>query len=278
MEKINNKISSAYQKYQSSGLSGLVMLYPRRLYNRIIRLDRFWGNLVELRGDVVKIDGLKFIVVPTISKKEKGKFLFDRYERPERIAIKQFFNPSEPVIEFGGNIGVVSCIINRKLIDPEKHVVVEANPDLIPFLEKNRQHNKCQFQILNSAVAHGVDEVSFNISDNILASSVQTKGERSVTVSATTLESILEKYKFPTCTLVCDIEGGEIELIEYESEIIKKRISTLFVEVHAKFTGQEAVDNLINKLKKNGFEIVFNRWSNIVFQNLNMKTKISYFH
>ncbi len=74
------------------------------------------------------------------------------------------------------------------LNNPAQHIVVEANPDLIPFLEKNRQFNKCDFQIINSAVAHGVDEVTFNISNNILASSVQTKGERSVTVSATTLQ------------------------------------------------------------------------------------------
>lgn len=267
---LNKKINSAFQKYEKSGVSGLLMLYPRRFYNRVKKFDSIWGKLIELRGDTAKIDGLRFSVVPTVSRKEKAQFLFDRYERPERLAIKQFLNPSEPVVEFGGNIGVISCVTNKNLKNPERHIVVEANPDLIPFLEENRRLNNCRFKIENAAVAHETDEVTFNISENILASSVQVKGERSITVPATTLEAIIEKNEFPTCTLICDIEGGEIELVEKESEILRKKVSTFFVEVHAKFTGQTAVDNLIEKLKNLGFEIAFNRWSNIVFQNKNL--------
>lgn len=272
---LNRKINSAFQKYEKAGFGGLLMLYPRRFYGKIKSFDNFWGQVVALRGDKAKIDGLNFTVVPTIPKKEKAQFLFDRYERPERVAIKKFLDFSEPVIEFGGNVGVVSCVVNKKLVNPERHVVIEANPDLIPFLERNRKINDCRFQIVNAAVAHGVNEVTFNISENILASSVQVKGERSITVPAVNLESLIEEYKFTSCTLVCDIEGGEIELVNCEPEILKEKVSTFFVEVHAKFTGQTAVDNLIKKLEGLGFKAVFNRWSNIVFQNMNKKFNTS---
>jgi len=226
--------------------------------------------VVELRGNLVQIDGIEFVVdVPTITTSQKARFLFDRYERPERLAVKQFLNPTMPVIEFGGSIGVVSCVINKRLNNPQQHVVVEANPGLIPFLERNRDRNKCQFQIINYAVAHEVNEVSFNLSDDFLGSSVQIKGQRTVSIPAITLNAILNQYRFATCTLVCDIEGGEIDLIEYESDLIKERVATILMEVHAKFTGQAAVDSMLSRLRSLGFEILFNRWSNIVLQNKN---------
>jgi FkbM family methyltransferase len=267
---LNQKINSAYLKYQSDGRSGLLMLYPRRLYHWIQSLDTFWGHIVELRNNLIRIDGLKFHVdVPAINTSQKAKFLFDRYERPERLALKQFLDPEVPVIEFGGNIGIVSCIINKRLKNPEQHIVIEANPELIPGLERNRHNNQCQFQIINCAIAQGCNEVAFNISNDTLGSSVQIMSQRSVIVPAITLKTLLKQYKFSTCTLVCDIEGGEIDLIKYESDLIKERVSTIFMEVHAKFTGQAAVDSMLTQLLNLRFEIVFNRWSNIVLQNKN---------
>jgi hypothetical protein len=51
----------------------------------------------------------------------------------------------------GGCIGVVSCVINRVLQEPSRHVVVEGNPYIIPALQCNRDFNGCSFQI-----EHGV--------------------------------------------------------------------------------------------------------------------------
>jgi len=271
-DQMIQKLQSAKQRYRSEGLTGLFTLYPRRAYEWMQTHDALWGRFVEFRGNKVNIDGLEFLVdVPAITRKQKAKFLFDRYERPERLAAKRFLNPSLPVIEFGGNIGVVSCVINKKLNNPEKHIVVEANPELIPYLERNRENNNCQFQVINYAVAHGVNEISFNLADDILGSNAQVKTGRCVTVQAITLKSILEQTNFPICTLVCDIEGNEIDLIKHEAGIIKERVSTMLMEVHPNFTGQPSVDNMLDSLQDLGFEILFNRWSNVVLQNTLLK-------
>ena len=43
------------------------------------------------------------------------------------------------VLELGGCLGVISVVVNSRLTDPSRHVVVEANPKLIKYLE----HNSC---------------------------------------------------------------------------------------------------------------------------------------
>jgi len=95
---------------------------------------------------------------------------------------------------------------------------------------------------------------------------MQKSGKRNIAISALSLKAILDQSQFRNCSLICDIEGNEIDLIDHESDIIKEKVSTIFVEVHPRITGQTAVDNLISRLQSLGFEVRFNRWSNIVLQ------------
>ena len=55
-----------------------------------------------------------------------------------------YVDPNLPVIEFGGCIGVISCLTNKKIKDKKKHIVVEAQPYLIETLKKNRNNNDCK--------------------------------------------------------------------------------------------------------------------------------------
>jgi hypothetical protein len=132
MSFLGKKLRSVRRRYREKGLASVIALYPRRFYRWAQSHDYLWGRLVELRGNEISVEGLTFSVNSiAISRKRKASFVFDRYEKPERLAIKQFLDPSLPVVEFGGSIGVVACLINRRLNQPAKHVVVEANPDLL---------------------------------------------------------------------------------------------------------------------------------------------------
>lgn len=223
--------------------------------------------MVELRGNRVWIDGLAFNVnSPTITTAQKARFMFDRYERPERLIVKQFLNPALPVVEFGANIGVVSCIVNRRLRDPRRHVVIEANPTLIPLLAENRQVNECRFEIINAAVAHGAEQIRFNLSEDSLASSVQAVPGHTISVPSITLKNVLDNHEWQKCTLICDIEGSELELVEWESDVIKERVEIILMETHAKIIGQLAIDSMLARLTSLGFKMLFNRWSNVVLR------------
>ncbi len=185
------------------------------------------------------IDGCHFSVCsPAITTAFKSRFYFDEYETSEREALKRFLDPQLPVIELGGAMGVIACLTNRSLNHPEKHVVVEANPDILPLLKENRNRNNCQFTILHGAVAYGIDEVTFNLSNDFWASSVQASFNKSVNVQSITLKQIVDEFDFDEFTLICDIEGGEVDLVKFDKEILCDRVNTLMIEVHKKMSEQ----------------------------------------
>ncbi len=232
-------------------------------------IDNPWlGRLIERRGDIVTIEGCAFSVRnPAITTDVKSRFLFGRYEKPERRALKKFLDPEVPVVEFGAAIGVIACLTNKRLSDPKKHVVVEANPDLLPLLEENRVRNNCQFTILHRAVAHECEQVTFNLCENYLGSSVQAAAERSISVPATTLLEVMNSFNFERCSLVCDIEGGEADLVRFEAETLAQKVKTLIIEVHPWALGAATVQIMLAELKRIGFESVYQKDATYVFQN-----------
>ena len=229
--------------------------------------DDLWGRYVELRGNVVEIGGLRFSVnSPAIRTRDKARFLFDRYERPERIIVADYLASSLPVIELGGNIGVVSCVANRRLTDPSKHVVVEANANVLPLLEANRERNSCAFKVVHAALGYG-ETVDFFVSDDALASSAVASAERLVKVPATSLRKLIDDAGFSPCTLLCDIEGSEAEMVTNELDTLVQHVAYFFLETHAKIVGPESVAAMLDRLTRAGFKTLFSRWSNVALVN-----------
>src|SRR5215212_6700577 len=173
-----SKLDTAKRIYNQGGIPGVLSTINERIRDLPDHLHSWWwdehpfaGRIVEWRGNIVQADGLRFSVAhPAITRGVKGLFLLNRYERPEREALKTCIDPTLPVIELGASIGVISCLTNKRLLDSSRHVVVEANPDLIPLLKTNREHNRCRFKVLHAALSYSANEVEFLISDSILAS------------------------------------------------------------------------------------------------------------
>ncbi|MFN7948948.1 MAG: FkbM family methyltransferase [Blastocatellia bacterium] len=272
------KIATAVRVLESDGLAGIGAVFREKYINARAQVmkwqqeDNWWlGRLVELCGNVVRVDGLSFsVAAPQLMTSQKAQFLQNRYELPERVAIRQYFDPELPVVEFGAAIGVVSCLINRKLQHPKQHVVVEANPSLMPVLEENRRRNRCQFTVLERAVAYGTPEVTFNINRNCFLASnamadMPAEAYEQISVPAITLREIIEAHQFDRCTLICDIEGGEADLLRYEGDLIRERVSTIIMEVHAWTLGQQGYDDVIKGIRRLGFCEVFSMWSTFVF-------------
>jgi len=215
------------------------------------------GRFVGMPTDIVRLDGCKFsIAKDRMPENVIDLLLSDLYEEPERKALRKFLDPELPVVELGACVGVVSCLTNRRLRRPEKHVVVEANPALLPLLEENRERNNCQFEIVHAAVSHGAETITFNVDDNILASSVRADERRGVVVSTVTLERLLDEHGFRKATLICDIEGAELQLVEHELKTVSERISTIIMELHDRIVGQEPTQRMLASLEGAGFKIV----------------------
>jgi FkbM family methyltransferase len=273
------KLATLKHVIKTRGALGVVSAVKYKLRNEVFSKHYNWwlGKLVELRGNIVHIDGCRFSVdSPIISTKFKSEFLFDNYEKPEREAVKRFLDSTLPIIELGGSIGVVSCLANLKLSDPGQHIVVEANPVLIPLLESNRERNRCKFTILPRVVAYGSQQAVFHSnSTNFVGSTALTHhasdmivGDilEDVEVQTITLESVLDQYGFDQCTLICDIEGAEAELIEHEFDVIRRKVKTLIIEVHPYFLGEEGVKDLLARIEALGFHCDYHESETYVFQ------------
>jgi FkbM family methyltransferase len=262
-----SKLSTIKRVYKQRGISGVLAKISQFLNVRAHVHAWWWaehpliGRIVEWRSNIVHVDGLRFNVDhPVITRGVKGLFVLNRYETPERDALRTYINPTLPVIELGASIGVISCLTNKKLLHPSKHVVVEANPDLIPLLELNRELNGCCFTVLHAAVSYSAEEVEFLISDSILASSAtrmdgRFKISRKVKIPTISLQDILDKFGFPECTLICDIECGEVDLVYQEIDTIKKHVSTILMEIHNTTLDQQTVDSVVRTLNDAGFTL-----------------------
>ena len=274
MPLLAKKLDTAKHIYYSQGFAGISSVVKQKLSDfeqwfRTTELFHWYlGKGIELRGDMVRIDGLSFSVNnPAISTRMKRHFLSDQYEKPERTAIKQFLNADLPVVEFGGAIGVVACHANKMLRNPQHHVVIEANPDLLPLLEANRDRNGCRFTVLHRAIAYGSDEITFNINQDFWASNLGYSTNRSLRVPTISLQEIVKQFGFERCSLICDIEGAEIALVQHEAETIQRKVATLIIEVHPWCVQADIIDAMLHKLESIGFACVFRTSDNYVLHN-----------
>lgn len=248
-----------------------------RIYKALYRFcrDNPWlaGIWVRIKGNHVHIDGCEFSVdVPNVSYGFKGEFLLDRYENAERRLIQEYLVPRLPVIELGGGIGVTSCIINKQLKQSEDHIVIEANTSLIPVLEKNRNMNKCAFQVRNLAYSFDSDEERFQARCMYTVGSVSklqasTEEANEIVVPAVPLRKLLYETGFSQVTLVCDIEGSEFELIENEIDVISTHVHTFLVEFHSHFAVNRDLEWYHNHLQENGLRFIEQYGKVCLFQN-----------
>jgi FkbM family methyltransferase len=251
--------------FRQDGARGVVDVLATKLKSTW-RRGEVWqvGRFVGLPTDIVRLDGCKFSIAgDRVPANVVDLLLSDLYEEPERKALAKFLDRELPVVELGACIGVVSCLTNRRLRAAEKHVVVEANPALLPLIEENRARNGCQFKIVNAAVSYGAETITFNVDDNILASSVSDDARHAVTVSTTTLERLLNDHGFERATLICDIEGAELQLVEHELQTLGARVATIIMELHDRIVGHEPTEQMLAQLESAGFKIV-NRDGDVV--------------
>jgi FkbM family methyltransferase len=206
------------------------------------------------RHGVATLDGCKFELRDIPNTRMKVELLTGRYEQLERTAARQYIRPEWPVVELGACIGGVSCVTNKLLKDPRAHVVLEANPRVIPLLESNRRDNRCSFKIVNGALAYDTDTITFSPWFDFWGNSIDHKLAASdpVTVPAVRLGQILEKEDFSSYALICDIEGQEYELVMHEPAALRAA-NVVIMEIHPDVIGEEKVDAIFVQMTDLGF-------------------------
>jgi hypothetical protein len=82
-----------------------------------------------------------------------------------------------------------------------------------------------------------------------------------------TLSAVIHEAGFSRATLVCDIEGAEIELANQEGQVLAERMCWIIVELHEPISGAQAVSVFIDDMRRHGFELVWQRSWTRVFRN-----------
>ncbi len=138
-------------------------------------------------------------------------------------------------IDAGANYGYFTFLLARLGC---KVIAVEANPEIIPFLEKSVELNNCQKQvkIIHAAAAAKRGKAKLNLKESILNSTIiDIPTRQSYEVKAIALDSIREEIGF----VKMDIEGAE-EFAWQGMKKLKNKCVTLmeFVPDHYKERGR----------------------------------------
>lgn len=250
-------LSHYHQKLAEKGVSGIIASRYSWYKGRFQFNNPFVGRIIELFGNRVRIDGMKFLIdCPQLSTGHKSTLAFGLYEVEERALVKRWLPSDLPVLEFGGGLGVVSCLVNRKLTNPSLHVVAEANPEMIPLLEHNRDINGFKFTIINKAIAYDCEHIDLNIATEFVGSSIiGASAGKTVRVKATTASSLMDEMKFHQAGIVRDIEGAEKDIINRDLPILGDRVQFFMAELHPQILGEDVVKKLLNYLPVLGFTL-----------------------
>ncbi len=215
------------------------------------------GIYFTLFEKTYKVEGLDLVIPFDLTNiKFRGQFPINFYEKQERRYLKQYLPKDACVLELGGCLGVVSCITNRLLEHPKRHVVVEANPNLIPVIETNRLRNNCSFQIEHCIVSK-TPSIEFFIGKNILTSSNRRQSLEKISVSGKTLADLERKYDLKFNVLMMDIEGGELDFLRENGEKLTE-LDVIFMEVHLHpdVLSKEDIAECLSIVSNAGFERV----------------------
>lgn len=260
---LHRKFTTAIRLYRTQGTQKVWSVISKKL-------RYFWAKFsLPLRPSHIVVDGCHFdLTDPLITTEAKIALFAGQYEEYERPAIRQFIPRNFPVIELGAGMGVVSCITNRLLTQPISHLVVEANPYVLKLTEQNRVRNNCQFTIVNAALGYDTAEITLFIDEAYFVfSNAKRPTSKSVQVRTMRLQQMIDQLDSNVVSVICDIEGMEVDLVEHEIEVLANHVAVFLFEEHSINVGQDAIDRVFKNLEQHDFERVHHDGDVHVFVN-----------
>lgn len=175
------------------------------------------------------------------------------YEKSEVKAVRKYIRKEDVVVDAGASLGYLSLQLAR-IVGPGNVHAVEGNRELLPHIEANFRANGLPVPALIhglvSAPGHG--ERPFNISREIWSSSTLERGNTAKVdvVPCVDLDHMIEETG--ATALVCDIEGGECELIK---SCRFPRLRILIMELHPELFQDLDVAGAVSVLADKGFGV-----------------------
>ena len=156
-----------------------------------------------------------------------SSFIQEKYEFREKQLVEKYLNQDDIVLELGGCIGVVSLLINKILKNKLNHIVLEIDKINLKFLELNRQNNNAKFKIIHGVLSMQ-DKLYYKKSHSFWGGKISKK-ENSNPIKSYSLKELELKSNLKFNTLVMDIEGGEVEVI---NDLDLNQFKKILFEIH----------------------------------------------
>ena len=213
------------------------------------------GLLFDIGGCRFRVEGCAFEIPKDLTTRTyRACFWQGNYERDERELVRRRIRPEDSVLELGACLGIVSCVTNKLLANKSRHVVIEANPFCIAPLYRNKELNQAGFLIEHCAVSSR-PEVTFYLHPVfIVGGTLQRATNRPFRVPAKSLGQ-LERERGPFTALIMDLEGGEREVLQESSDLLKQ-YRLVIVELHEFAIGVEGVEGCRQVLRQSGLRLV----------------------
>ena len=173
------------------------------------------------------------------------------YEAQEADMVRKYLSLGMNVIELGGCYGIISALIRQQIGPNATHIIVEANPSLAKICASNANLDNTinMADIVVAALDYsGAAKITFMPGENVHSGRVANDGETGFEVPTTTLSEQVLKLPKKDYTLVCDIEGAELDLFQNEQKALS-RAYLLILETHPKIYPRKNLD--YQKIKAN---------------------------
>jgi FkbM family methyltransferase len=209
-------------------------------------------------GEIVEIAGFSVFVAQDYGPKVKAALRGGSYEDRERELVAKFLLPVDRVLELGTGVGVVAMTA-AKIVGPANVVTYDANPDIVADARANFARNgfegiDARVGLLANRRRFAPGEAEFGIDGEFWASRRPHERDggfvRRVAAPLRCLEDEIEALG--ANVLICDIEGGEVELLS-GADLAALRL--ILLETHYWAQGEVATDAMVRELILGGFSI-----------------------
>lgn len=169
----------------------------------------------------------------------------NKNEYEEQTLVHKYIKPTDVVLELGSRYGTVSCIINKKINNPNNQVSVEPDTRVHECLEKNMINNNYKFNIIKGFISKiPLELTNLNYCNGYATTSIPSNNS---SISTYTLEEIESMYNLKFNTLVADCEG----FLEENPQLYQQLNLIIFEKDYDKKCNYKKI---INNLKQNNFK------------------------
>ena len=205
------------------------------------------------KGRVVRVGGFSVFSDDRYASNIRDALDQGYYEARERELLQMLLRPGDKVIELGAGIGVVAMTA-ASIVGENNVTAFDANPEILTDATENFQRNGFRNIATRAGLLRNRRHYAPNCFSNFyvdsefwasrLDASAHTPGIiKVVQAPVYCLED--EIAAFGANVLLCDIEGGETDLL---SEADLSGVGLIIVETHSWIAGQAAIDAMARKI------------------------------